>query len=80
MLHFDRLCHHEDELDKVAAQHGRGLPGLRVVKVLLPRRALQLQSGSVRYNYRHGIANADFCQARRVSITFRQNKFDKYGV
>lgn len=58
------------------------LPGGRTdsVKVLLPRRALQLQSGSVRYDYQHGIRAEDFCGERRVSLTFRQNKYGKFGV
>ena len=62
-----------------AEKPGVGAPTLKV-KVLLPRRALQLQSGSVRYDYRHGIARGDFLGARRVSLTFRQNKLGKHGV
>ena len=42
-------------------------------RVLLPRRSLQVQSGTVRYDYRHGISNEDLLHDRRVSITFRQN-------
>ena len=49
---------------------GRGSAG-ETVRARLPRRALQIQSGSVRFDYRHGIANADFHADRRVSITFR---------
>ena len=44
------------------------------VKVLLPRRSLQLQTGDVRYNWQHAILNADLLAPRRVSITFRQEK------
>jgi len=46
----------------------------------LPRRALQIQSGFVRFNYKHGIANADFLDDRRVSITFRSNKHPGHHV
>jgi uncharacterized SAM-binding protein YcdF (DUF218 family) len=42
-------------------------------QVALPRRALQVQSGTVRYSYRHGIPNSQLLHDRRVSITFRQN-------
>jgi len=42
-------------------------------RVMLPRRSLQVQSGTVRYDYRHGIINKDLLHDRRVSITFRQN-------
>ena len=46
------------------------------VRVELPRRGLQVQSGVVRYNYSHAIANGDLLGDRRVSITFRQNVWD----
>jgi hypothetical protein len=42
-------------------------------EVHLPRRALQIQSGTVRYEYTHGIPTGNFHSERRVSITFRQN-------
>jgi len=42
-------------------------------EVPLPRRALQIQSGTVRYDYQHGIPNQCLLDDRRVSITFRQN-------
>ena len=48
--------------------------GYSPVKVLLPRRSLQLQTGDVRYNWQHAILNADLLAPRRVSITFRQEK------
>ena len=50
------------------------------VLVLLPRRSLQVQTGRVRYNFRHGIAAEDFLHERRVSITFRQNRFEGFNV
>lgn len=43
------------------------------VAVFLPRRSLQIQSGSVRYNYRHGIKNGNLLHDRRVSVTFRES-------
>lgn len=53
--------------DVPAAQEG-------VIKVHLPRRCLQVQSGKARYDFSHGIANADLEEPRRVSITFRESK------
>lgn len=50
------------------------------VRVLLPRLALQIQSGTVRYDYRHSIANADLLSDRRVSITFRANAHPFHNV
>ena len=49
-------------------------------RVPLPRRALQIQSGCVRYDYRHGIANRDLLDDRRVSITFRENRHPLYKM
>ena len=41
----------------------------------LPRRSLQIQTGDVRFNWRHAINNADLpSTGRRVSITFRRAK------
>eukprot|EP01052_Picozoa_sp_SAG31_P004285 SAG31_NODE_176_length_21334_cov_12.211067_14_plen_126_part_00 len=51
-----------------------------IIRTLLPRRSLQVQTGSVRYDYRHGINKGDFSGPRRVSLTFRQNKLEKYCV
>ena len=48
--------------------------------MLLPRLALQIQSGTVRYDYRHSIANADLLSDRRVSITFRANAHPFHNV
>ena len=48
--------------------------------VLLPRRALQVQSSTVRYCYQHGIPNENLMDGRRVSITFRQNIFKGYNI
>ena len=59
------------------AQPAAGPPS---VLVQLPRRSLQVQSGRVRYNFRHGIAREDLLADRRVSITFRQNRFDGFNV
>ena len=41
--------------------------------VRLPRRCLQVQSGQSRYDYSHGIPNANLLTDRRVSITFRSS-------
>jgi len=49
-------------------------------EVKLPRRALQVQSGTVRYDYQHGIPNRCLLDDRRVSITFRQNKHNQHKV
>ncbi|KAJ1461724.1 hypothetical protein M885DRAFT_432104 [Pelagophyceae sp. CCMP2097] len=43
-------------------------------RVRLGRRALQVQSGCVRYDFSHGIAHADLHDERRVSVTFRQDR------
>jgi len=45
----------------------------KVVRVHLPRRSLQIQSGSTRYDYQHSIANEDLLGERRVSVTFRES-------
>ena len=39
-------------------------------RVHLPRRSLQVQAGACRFDFMHGIANADL-PARRLSVTFR---------
>ena len=57
-----------------------GEPDAASYRVLLPRRGLQVQTGEVRYSYRHGISNADLHDARRVSITFRSNKDPNHHV
>jgi alkylated DNA repair dioxygenase AlkB len=44
----------------------------RKFRIALPARCLQVQFGSVRYQYQHGISNSDLTPgASRVSITFR---------
>lgn len=43
-------------------------------RVYLPRRALQVQKGVVRYSYSHAIDHADLHDDRRVSITLRMNR------
>jgi len=45
----------------------------KTVRVFLPRRSLQIQSGSVRYDYQHSIKNEDLLGERRVSVTFRES-------
>ena len=46
-------------------------------RVVLARRSLQIQTGYVRFNYRHAIVNEDLKGERRVSITFRKETFAK---
>ena len=47
--------------------------------VFLGRRSLQLQTGTVRYDFQHGIPNDQLLSDRRVSITFRQNRETALG-
>ena len=44
-------------------------------RVPLPRRSIQIQTGTTRYDYMHGIRNEDLPPPpdTRVSITFRMN-------
>ena len=42
----------------------------------LPRRSLQVQTGSVRYDWKHGISNQNLRGERRISITFRECRQD----
>jgi alkylated DNA repair protein alkB family protein 4 len=44
-----------------------------VVRVPLPRRCAQVQSGAARFEFTHGIANADLHAPRRVSLTLRES-------
>jgi alkylated DNA repair dioxygenase AlkB len=53
---------------------------VRAKKVLLPRRTLQVLTGRVRYDYAHGIANADLLSDRRVSLTMRETIGVGHGV
>jgi len=46
------------------------------VDVELPRRSLQVQTGSVRYDWKHGISNQNLRGERRISITFRECRQD----
>ena len=39
----------------------------------LPRRSLQIQSGSTRYDFSHAIRNENLLTDRRVSVTFRES-------
>eukprot|EP00052_Salpingoeca_macrocollata_P032503 m.325194 g.325194 ORF g.325194 m.325194 type:complete len:309 (-) comp37695_c0_seq1:62-988(-) len=43
----------------------------RKIRVLLPRRSLQVVTGEARYDWQHGILNEDIVGPVRVSITFR---------
>lgn len=43
-----------------------------VKKVLLPRRSIQVMTGSARYDFTHGIQNSDLLSDRRVSVTLRE--------
>ena len=45
----------------------------RAVDVFLPRRSLQIQSGSTRYDFSHAIRNENLLADRRVSVTFRES-------
>ena len=68
------------QLDQRPGNRGAGQRQHKV-EVKLPRRSLQVQSGKVRYSYRHGIARDGLPTGpgcRRISLTFRQNKFDGY--
>ena len=60
--------------DAKGSKNKRGQGALQeCYNVHLPRRALQIQSGTVRYDFQHQIRNEDLLSPRRVSITFRQN-------
>mmetsp|Transcript_24297 Transcript_24297/g.36012 ORF Transcript_24297/g.36012 Transcript_24297/m.36012 type:complete len:322 (-) Transcript_24297:1893-2858(-) len=43
------------------------------IRVLLPRRTLQILTGKARYEYSHGIRNEDLLSDRRVSVTMRES-------
>ena len=47
--------------------------GRGAVDVFLPRRSLQIQSGSTRYDFSHAIRNENLLADRRVSVTFRES-------
>ena len=68
-----------DKPSSSSSSSQREIPEGRV-RVLLPRLALQIQSGTVRYDYRHSIANTDLLSDRRVSITFRANAHPFHNV
>ena len=53
---------------------------VRSIDVELPRRALQIVSGSARFNYEHSIPNSLLGEDRRISITFRQAGDRRKGV
>jgi alkylated DNA repair protein alkB family protein 4 len=48
-------------------------PGPGVVRVPLPRRAAQVQSGAARFEFTHAICAADLHAPRRVSLTMRES-------
>lgn len=47
------------------------------LRVLLPRRTLQILTGNARYDYSHGIRNQDLLDDRRVSVTMRESPLSK---
>jgi alkylated DNA repair protein alkB family protein 4 len=49
-------------------------PRASSVRIGLPRRSLQVQSGSARFDFAHGIRRDDLGDPRRVSVTFRESK------
>jgi len=46
----------------------------QTVRIHLPRRSLQVQSGSARFDFAHGVRRDDLRDPRRVSVTFRESK------
>ena len=62
--HFDSLKKH----NAPNRSRDRG-----AVDVFLPRRSLQIQSGSTRYDFSHAIRNENLLADRRVSVTFRES-------
>ena len=48
-----------------------------VVRVALPRRAAQVQSGASRFEFTHAIANRDLIHEKRISITLRESPVTK---
>ena len=50
------------------------------VRVLLPRRCLQIVSGDARYCFKHSIAKEDVLGDRRVSVTLRMSGSKSRGV
>jgi alkylated DNA repair dioxygenase AlkB len=47
------------------------------LRVMLPRRTLQVLTGNARYDYSHGIRNQDLLDDRRVSVTMRESPLSK---
>ena len=66
------LCNLSLGCDAVMSYQNDRRPDEAPHRVTLPRRSMQLQTGNVRFNFQHGIANADLLGERRVSITFRK--------
>jgi alkylated DNA repair dioxygenase AlkB len=66
------LCNLSLGCDSVMQYQNDRRPDEPPHRVRLPRRSLQLQTGYVRFNFQHGIKNADLLGPRRVSITFRR--------
>ena len=48
-----------------------------VVRVALPRRAAQVQSGKSRFEFTHAIAGRDLIHEKRISITLRESPVTK---
>ncbi len=55
------------------APMGKAAPGAAPVRVHLPRRCVQVQSGEARYQWTHAIAADDLEEPRRVSLTLRES-------
>lgn len=62
------------------SRHGSVGDDVDACRVYLPRRALQIQLGKVRYSYTHAIRHEDFHNDRRVSITFRMNRHPGHRI
>jgi len=59
--------------------YGRMDGGGEPMRVRLPRRCLQVQSFAARYEYSHGIANADLEEPKRLSLTMRERALRPAG-
>lgn len=58
-------------------QKKKNIGPTKQLRVLLPRRTLQVLTGSARYDYSHGIRNEDLLDDRRVSVTMRESPLTK---
>jgi len=59
---------------------GKSAVHAQPVRVSLPRRCVQVQSGAARYGWTHEIAGSDLEEARRVSLTLRESPLTKSGT